>query len=90
MRTRNRSHALPSLAIYGLGSTMDFSIDGLIARAIVPSGDHAFSTVPVRIRNFAIVCDAAGDWVNTSSFVSVVAEFQCNFQSAIFQFDRLQ
>ena len=36
------------------------------------------------IRNFAIVCEAAGDRINTSSFVSVVVEFQCDFQSAIY------
>ena len=27
------------------------------------------------------MCDAAGDRINTSSFVSVVVEFQCDFDS---------
>ena len=73
-----QSLSCPTVAINDLGSTMEFSTQGIVARAIVPS----FS-VPVRIRNFTIVCDAAGDQINTSSFVSVVVEFQCNFQSAL-------
>ena len=79
-----RSQSCPRITINDLGSTTEFSMEGLIARAIVPqSGGHSFSTVPVRIRNFAIVCDASGDRINASSFVSVVVEFQCNFQSVI-------
>ena len=78
-----QSQSCPLITINNLGSTTDFSTEGLVAQAIVPPGDHAISNVLVRIRNFAIVCDAAGDRVNTSSFVSVVVEFQCNFQSAI-------
>ena len=77
-----QSHSCPRITINDLGSTTEFSTEGLIARAIIPSGGHGFSTFPVRIRSFAIVCDAAGDRINTSSFVSVVVEFQCNFQSA--------
>ena len=80
------SQSCPRITINDLGSTTEFSTEGLIARGIVPPGDQAVSTVgvPVRIKNFAIVCDAAGDRVNTSSFVSVVVEFQCDFQSASF------
>ena len=78
-----QSHSCPSITINDLGSSTEFSTEGLIARAIVPPGDGTVSSVPVRIRNFAIVCDAAGDQINTSSYVSVVVEFQCNFQSAI-------
>ena len=78
-----QSQSCPRITISDLGSITEFSDQGLVARAIVPSGDNAVSTIPVRIRNFAIVCDAAGDRINTSSFVSVVVEFQCNFQSAI-------
>ena len=81
--TDAQSQSCPRITISDLGSTTEFSDRGLVARAIVPSGGNAVSTVPVRIGNFAIVCDAAGDRVNTSSFVSVVVEFQCNFQSAI-------
>ena len=76
-----QSHSCPRITINDLGSTTEFSTEDLIARAIVPSGGHGFSTVPVRIRNFTTVCDAAGDRINTSSFISVVVEFQCNFQS---------
>ena len=78
-----QSQSCPLITISDLGSTTEFSTEGLVARAIVPSGVHTFSTVPVRIRNFAIVCDAAGDRINTSSYVSVVVEFQCNFSSII-------
>ena len=76
-----QSQSCPRITIDDLGNTTEFSNEGLIARAIVPSGGHGLSTVPVRIRNFTIVCDAAGDRINTSSFVSVVVEFQCNSQS---------
>ena len=79
-----QSQSCPRITINDLGSTTEFSMEGLVARGIVPqSGGHSFSTVTVRIRNFAIVCDAAGDRINTSSFVSVVVEFQCNFSSII-------
>ena len=74
-----QSQSCPRITISDLGSTMEFSMEGLIARAIVSSK----STIPVRIRSFTIVCDAAGYRINTSSFVSVVVEFQCNFLNAI-------
>ena len=73
-----QSQSCPHITINDLGSTMEFSMEGLIAQAIVSSE----STIPVRIRNFMIVCDAAGDRISTSSYVSVVVEFQCNSQSA--------
>ena len=74
-----QSQSCPCITINDLGSTTEFSNEGLLARAI----ETTVSTVPVRIRNFAIVCDAAGDRINTFSFVSVVVEFQCDFQSVI-------
>ena len=78
-----QSQSCPRITINDLGSTTEFSTEGLIARGIVdPPGDDTVSSVPVRIRNLAIVCDAAGDRINTSSYVSVIVEFQCNFQSA--------
>ena len=76
-----QSQSCPHITVNDLGSTTEFSMEGLIAQAIVPPGGHAFS-VPVRIRSFTTVCDAAGGRINTSSFISVVVEFQCNFQSA--------
>jgi hypothetical protein len=76
-----QSQSCPLITIDDLGSTTEFSSNGLIARGIVPPGESGLN-VPVRIRNFTIVCDAAGDRINTSSFVSVVVEFHCNFASA--------
>ena len=66
------------ITINDIGSTTQFSTTGLVARAIVvPQAE----IIPVRIRDFNIVCDASGDRINTSSFVSVVIELQCNFMS---------
>ena len=50
--------------------------------AIVPPFLLAVQRIPVRIRDFTIVCDASGERINTSSFVSVVVEFQCNSRSS--------
>ena len=76
-----QSISCPLITIDDLGSTTEFSDQGLIAQGIAPIGEAAVS-VPVRITNFTKVCDAAGDRINTSSFVSVVVEFQCDFQSS--------
>ena len=77
-----QSMSCPLITIDDLGSTTEFADQGLIALAIIPPGE-AGTSVPVRIRNFTTVCDAAGDRINTSSFVSVVVEFQCDSTSAI-------
>ena len=76
-----QSVSCPRITIDDLGSTTTFSSNGLVTRAIISPGE-ANPIIPVRIRNFTKVCDAAGDRLNTSSFVSVVVEFQCDFQSA--------
>ena len=76
-----QSQSCPLITINDLGSTTEFSTEGLVARAIVPPGEAAAS-VPVRVRDFTLVCDASGNRINTSSFVSVVVEFQCDFQSS--------
>ena len=76
-----QSMSCPLITIDDLGNTTEFSTDGLVAHAIVPQGEAA-SSVPVKIRDFIKVCDAAGDQINTSSFVSVVVELQCDFQSS--------
>ena len=76
-----QSMSCPLITINDLGSTTEFSTQGLVARAIIPPGEAAAS-VAVRIRDFTKVCDAAGDRINTSSFVSVVVKLQCNSQSA--------
>ena len=70
----------PLITINDLGSTTEFSTGGLIAWAIVPPSES--SRVPVRIRDFTIVCDASGTRINTSSYVSVVVELQCDFPSS--------
>ena len=74
-----QSQSCPLITINDLGNTTDFSTNGLVARAIVPPTEGA-QRIPVRIRNFTIVCDASGDRINTSSFVSVVVELQCDSQ----------
>ena len=74
-------HVCPLITIDDLGSTTEFTTEGLVARSIVPPGE-AGAMVPVRITNFTKVCDSAGDRINTSSFVSVVVELQCDFQSS--------
>ena len=71
----------PLITIDDFGSTTEFSSNGLVSQAIAPLGEAA-ANVLVRIRNFTVVCDAAGDRISTSSYVSVVVEFQCDFQSS--------
>ena len=75
------SLSCPSITINDLGSTTEFSSYGLVSVGIVPPGE-ALTSIPVKIRTFTIVCDVSGNRTNTSSFVSVVVEFQCDFQSA--------
>ena len=77
-----QSTSCPLITIDDLGNTTEFSDQGLIAQAIIPPGEAGVN-VPVRIRNFKRVCDAAGNQINTSSFVSVVVEFQCDSTNAI-------
>ena len=73
-----QSQSCPSITINDLGNTTEFTTGGLVSQGLVPLGEDAVS-VPVRIRNFATVCDASGDRISTSSFVSVVVEFHCDF-----------
>ena len=63
-----------------LGNATDFSTDGLISSAVPPAGETA-NSVPVRILDYRIVCDASGINRNTSSSVSVLVRFQCIFNS---------
>ena len=76
-----QSVSCPLITIDDLGSTTTFSSSGLVTRGLIPPGE-ANVIIPVRIRNFTKVCDAAGARLNTSSYVSVVVEFQCDFQSS--------
>ena len=70
----------PSITVNDLGSTTDFSKNGLVplaARAPVGAGEG----IPVSIFDYHVVCDASGTNRNTSSFVSVLVQFQCDFPS---------
>ena len=75
--TNAQSVSCPVITVNDLGVTTALSTEGLISRAIVPLGEASGTRVPVRIFNFTRVCDASGDRRDTSSFVSVVVEFQC-------------
>ena len=77
-----QSVSCPRITIDDLGSTTTFSSNGLVSRGLIPPGEASVN-IPVRIRNFTKVCDAAGARLNTSSFVSVVVEFQCDFPNSI-------
>ena len=79
--TNAQSISCPSITINDLGSTTEFSTNGLVSVGIVPSGE-AVPSIPVRIRTFTTVCDVSGNRINTSSGVSVVVELQCDFDSA--------
>ena len=68
----------PPLTLANLGNTTEFSNDGLLSRSLVARiTDH--SPVPVKINNYRILCDATGDMRETSSYVSVLVQFQCSF-----------
>ena len=75
-----QSSSCLSITINDLGNTTSFSSDGLVADGIVPQGESG-TNIPVRIMNYTIVCDTSGNRRNTSSYVSVVVQFQCDFQS---------
>ena len=82
--TNAQSSSCLPITVNDIGSTTEFSSDGLVAQSIVLLGTRqlADTQIPVRIRNFTVVCDASGDRRNTSSFVSVVVEFECIFSSS--------
>ena len=70
----------PTIALDDLGSTSNFSDQGLIHLALVTSGDSQ-EPVPVFIHNYRVLCDVSGINRNTSSSISVLVEFQCDFPS---------
>ena len=70
--------ACSSLTVTDLGSTTAFSTTGLIPSTLVLGGE-ASSPVPVQISNYRILCNASGSTRGTSSYVSVLVEFQCDF-----------
>ena len=68
----------PSITADALGNSTEFSTSGLISQAI--SGGS--SLIPVKLGSqFRVLCDASGSMRGTSSFVSVLAEFQCSSAS---------
>ena len=78
--TNAQSQSCPPITISDLGSTTSFSSDGLVAEGIVPPGEAVVS-IPVRVMNHTIVCDASGNRRDTSSYVSVVVQYQCDYSS---------
>ena len=72
--------ACSSLTVTDLGNTTAFSTTGLIPSTLVLGGE-ASSPVPVQISNYRILCDASGSMRGTSSYVSVLVQFQCDFSS---------
>ena len=65
------------ITVNDLGSTTNFSSDGLVPAAVTPPGEFV-DPIPVRIITYHIVCDASGTSRSTSTFVSVLVQFQCN------------
>ena len=65
------------ITVNDLGSTTNFSSDGLVPTAVTPPGE-VVDPIPVRIIAYHIVCDASGTSRFTSTFVSVLVQFQCN------------
>ena len=72
----------PPFSIDFLGSTTEFSDEGLLAKSLDPGAETPV-IVPVRVMRFKTVCEATGVLRNTASFVSVLVEFQCDFQSSL-------
>ena len=73
-----QSQSCPLITINDLGSTTEFSTNGLVAQGIIPPGDTSSQSIFVRIVDFNIVCNASGDRIDTSSYVSVIVQLQCN------------
>ena len=70
----------PPITVGDLGSTTNFSDVGLVPLAVRPPGEP-INSIPVRIINYHVVCDTSGTGRDTSTFVSVLVLFQCNFLS---------
>ena len=61
-----------------LGSTTELSTNGLISQALSPGGETGNNPVSVQISRSRILCDASGSTRDTSSYVSILVEFQCS------------
>ena len=69
----------PRITVDVLGNTTEFSTNGLLASSLQTVGESGATVVPVKINNYTILCDASGSRRNTSSYVSVLVDFQCSF-----------
>ena len=67
----------PSITVNDLGSSTAFSSNGLVSLAARPDSGVTGDGIPIRIMNYHIVCEASGMSRNTSSFVSVLVQYQC-------------
>ena len=70
----------PPFTVDVLGSTTGLSTEGLLALSVQPGGEVPI-TIPVRVVNYTIVCDASGRLRDTSSYISVLVIFQCDSTS---------
>ena len=70
----------PPISVNDLGSTDQLSMNGLLARSIEAGGESPI-VVPARVMSFSLVCDASGQRRGTSSYVSVLVNFQCSSSS---------
>ena len=67
----------PSFTLANLGSNTTFSTQGLLSTALTLGGDGGIG-VSAQILNYKILCDASGTMRGTSTYVSVLVEFQCD------------
>ena len=67
--TNVQSQLSPLITVNDLGSTNEFSTDGLVAWGIIPR--DISQSIFVKIVDFNMVCNASGDRIDTS-YVSVI------------------
>ena len=73
-----QSQSCPLITTSDLGSITELSTDGLVSLGLAPPGQTVVN-IEALILNYTIVCDASGIRKDTSSYVSVVVQLQCNF-----------
>ena len=69
----------PLFTIDILGSTTNLSTGGLLASSFTRAAETT-TMVPVRVIDYRILCDASGRRRDTSSYVSLLVDFQCSFE----------
>lgn len=75
--TKAQSTSCSTITIDDLGNAENFSVGGLVSASLRPGGEQS-DQIETRIVDFNVVCDASGSRRNTSSYVSVLVEFQCS------------